>query len=78
MAWGLTLTLSEHMYTYAGIGYSLEEGQLKHRGTQYNTVDSNDGINGTFGLGYLHNNFGGSIGYDTASEAMSFSILLKK
>lgn len=72
---GTTFGLTEAMVAYAGIGYSIETGDVRRHGQIYRTETQHD-LNINAGLVYRFNSaWGGNFGYDSAAEAITLGVM---
>ncbi|WP_147305028.1 porin family protein [Alkalilimnicola ehrlichii] len=73
---GTTFGLSNALAAYAGLGYSVENGEFRVHGEQRRTNASRDAINVNAGIVYrVTPSWGGKIGFDSAADAISIGIM---
>ncbi|MEQ1726709.1 MAG: hypothetical protein HOP24_12575 [Sideroxydans sp.] len=75
---GATTKVTERIYGYAGVGYSIASGEYKSFGQTMQTKNTNSGSNLNGGIIFqITDSFGAWVNYDTAPGALGFGIAKK-
>jgi hypothetical protein len=76
---GATTKVTERIYGYAGVGYSIASGEYKSFGQTMQTKNTNSGSNINGGMIFqITDSFGAWVNYDTAPGAVGFGIAVKQ
>ncbi len=74
---GPTLTITKNIAVYGGVGIAYEQGQYMANGTQMVSKDTKTEMNLNAGAMFTYGKFGLVAGYDSASKAANFGVVVK-